>query len=192
MIQYGLGSDSVLAFEVVDIWSGNASGSIVTVDKDSHPDLFWALRGAGQNVGLVTAFHLKLQPAATVRHSEGRRARRALAWSSLERANSTTSRRAAVAGATAGAWPSRALSLVHRPSRARASAAGRAHAECDNRFRDGAAGPRPAGHPVASGRNALGSEHRQHDSFLRVGTPLPLPLPLLPCCVLPIPGFAAV
>lgn len=64
MIQYGLGSDNILAFEVVDIWSGNASGSIVTVDKDSHPDLFWALRGAGQNVGLVTAFHLKLQPAA--------------------------------------------------------------------------------------------------------------------------------
>jgi len=34
--------------------------SIQTVTKDSNPDIYWALRGGGNNFGIVTAFHLEL------------------------------------------------------------------------------------------------------------------------------------
>jgi FAD/FMN-containing dehydrogenase len=37
---YGLGADNVLQMEVV-----TPEGKILTVNEDSSPDLFWALRG---------------------------------------------------------------------------------------------------------------------------------------------------
>lgn len=37
-----------------------ASGSIVTVSPTSHSDLWWGLRGAGHNFGIVTQFTLKI------------------------------------------------------------------------------------------------------------------------------------
>ncbi len=37
-----------------------ASGELVTANKNSHPDLFWALRGGGGNFGVVTSFKFKL------------------------------------------------------------------------------------------------------------------------------------
>ncbi|RPA91174.1 FAD-binding domain-containing protein [Choiromyces venosus 120613-1] len=40
-----------------------ASGEIVNVSKESNPDLFWALRGAGSSFGIVTTFKLKTYPA---------------------------------------------------------------------------------------------------------------------------------
>lgn len=43
--------DNVLDYEVV---LGN--GSIVTASPNSHPDLYWALRGGGSNFGIVTKF----------------------------------------------------------------------------------------------------------------------------------------
>ncbi|KAI8214233.1 Bifunctional solanapyrone synthase [Colletotrichum sp. SAR 10_76] len=43
--------DNVLDYEVV---LGN--GSIVTTSPNSHPDLYWALRGGGSNFGIVTKF----------------------------------------------------------------------------------------------------------------------------------------
>lgn len=53
--RYGWACDSVTAFEVV-----LPDASIQTVTKDSNPDLYWALRGGGNNFGIVTAFHMEL------------------------------------------------------------------------------------------------------------------------------------
>lgn len=33
-----------------------ANGSISNINYESHPDLFWALRGGGNNFGIVTRF----------------------------------------------------------------------------------------------------------------------------------------
>ncbi len=55
--KHGLTIDSVLAAEVV-----TASGDIVLADADHHPDLFWAVRGGGGNVGVVTRWKYQLHP----------------------------------------------------------------------------------------------------------------------------------
>lgn len=55
--KYGLAANSVLAAEVV-----TADGRHVRTDKDSEPDLFWAVRGGGGNFGAVTALELALYP----------------------------------------------------------------------------------------------------------------------------------
>ena len=51
----GLSIDNLLECEVV-----LASGEVVTANKDSHPDLFWALQGGGGNFGVVISFKFKL------------------------------------------------------------------------------------------------------------------------------------
>ena len=55
--KHGLTIDSVLAAEIV-----TADGSIRTIDADSDPDLFWAIRGAGANFGVVTRIKYALNP----------------------------------------------------------------------------------------------------------------------------------
>jgi FAD/FMN-containing dehydrogenase len=55
--QHGLACDNVVAFEVV-----TAAGEVVRASADSHPDLYWALRGGGGNFGVVTAFEFDLHP----------------------------------------------------------------------------------------------------------------------------------
>lgn len=54
----GYAIDHLLAFELV-----TADGSVLDVSATSHPDLFWAMRGAGPNFGVITALKLQLHPA---------------------------------------------------------------------------------------------------------------------------------
>lgn len=39
-----------------------ADGSVLEVSEHSHPDLFWGIRGAGQNFGIVTSATYELHP----------------------------------------------------------------------------------------------------------------------------------
>ncbi|GII55981.1 hypothetical protein Pth03_43700 [Planotetraspora thailandica] len=51
---YGLTIDHLKGADVV-----LADGSLVRADAEQHPDLFWALRGAGANMGIVTSFDIE-------------------------------------------------------------------------------------------------------------------------------------
>jgi FAD/FMN-containing dehydrogenase len=51
---YGLTIDHVRAAEVV-----LADGRVVRTDAEHEPELFWAVRGAGAGVGIVTAFEIE-------------------------------------------------------------------------------------------------------------------------------------
>lgn len=42
-----------------------ADGTTVTVSETSHPDLFWAMKGAGHNFGIVTSMEVKVYPRDT-------------------------------------------------------------------------------------------------------------------------------
>jgi hypothetical protein len=55
--KHGLSLDNLLAAEVV-----TADGEMVRASAEEHPDLFWALRGAGANFGVVTSFEYRLHP----------------------------------------------------------------------------------------------------------------------------------
>jgi FAD/FMN-containing dehydrogenase len=57
MRTFGLTLDNLLAVELV-----TADGRIVRASSDEHPDLFWGLRGAGPNFGIVTSFEFRLHP----------------------------------------------------------------------------------------------------------------------------------
>lgn len=57
----GFSSDHVRSFEVVT----RADGPI-TVSRDSHPDLYWAMRGGKVGFGVVTAVTVELLPFAEI------------------------------------------------------------------------------------------------------------------------------
>jgi FAD/FMN-containing dehydrogenase len=59
--RHGLALDSMVGAEVV-----TADGALVRASSDEHPDLFWALRGGGGNVGVVTTFEFVAQPTTEV------------------------------------------------------------------------------------------------------------------------------
>jgi hypothetical protein len=72
--RYGWALDGVRNYELV-----TADGEILQVNLDSYPDLYWALRGGGNNFGIVTAFDLETFPqgemwggvlVATIDHNE--------------------------------------------------------------------------------------------------------------------------
>ena len=59
--KYGLTIDNLLAAEIV-----TAEGQLLYVDDNSHPDLFWAIRGGGGNFGVVTRFKFRLHNVDTI------------------------------------------------------------------------------------------------------------------------------
>lgn len=64
--QFGLTCDSVKSIKLVD-----AKGRIIEATNDTHPDLFWALRGAGNgSYGIVLGFTFKIHYVPVVTYYE--------------------------------------------------------------------------------------------------------------------------
>jgi FAD/FMN-containing dehydrogenase len=59
--KHGLTIDSLLAAELV-----TADGQLLRVDGETHPELFWAIRGGGGNFGVATRFQYRLHPVDQV------------------------------------------------------------------------------------------------------------------------------
>jgi FAD/FMN-containing dehydrogenase len=57
--QFGLASDNVATYTLV-----TAEGQVIRASTDTHPDLFWGLRGGGGNFGVVTEFEFRLHPTS--------------------------------------------------------------------------------------------------------------------------------
>lgn len=55
--QHGFGCDNIRSYQIV-----SADGKILEVNQKSYPDLYWALRGGGNNFGIVTRFDLDTVP----------------------------------------------------------------------------------------------------------------------------------
>ena len=55
--RHGLAIDNLLSVEMV-----HAVGSVVEVSEGQKPDLFWAVRGAGAQFGIVTRFTSRAHP----------------------------------------------------------------------------------------------------------------------------------
>ncbi len=55
--RHGLACNSIAAVELV-----TADGRLVRADRDTEPDLLWAVRGGGGNFGAITALELDLFP----------------------------------------------------------------------------------------------------------------------------------
>jgi FAD/FMN-containing dehydrogenase len=59
--KHGLTIDDLLAAELV-----TADGQLLHIDDQTHPDLFWAIRGGGGNFGVATRFQFRLHPVSTI------------------------------------------------------------------------------------------------------------------------------
>jgi FAD/FMN-containing dehydrogenase len=55
--RFGFSIDNLLGVELV-----TAAGRVVRASADENPELFWGMRGAGANFGVVTTFSFQLQP----------------------------------------------------------------------------------------------------------------------------------
>jgi hypothetical protein len=58
---HGMVVDNLVSVRIV-----LANGSIVKASETQNPDLFWAIRGAGHNFGVVVEFEYKLHPQGDV------------------------------------------------------------------------------------------------------------------------------
>jgi FAD/FMN-containing dehydrogenase len=67
----GLAVDNVVNYEVVI-----ANGTVINANRRNHPNLFWALKGGGNNFGVVTHYDLRTFPTngtiygGNIRHPE--------------------------------------------------------------------------------------------------------------------------
>ena len=59
--QYGWAANNIVAFEVV-----LANATIVTASNTSHADLYEALKGGGNNYGIVTSYIMVAHPMGQV------------------------------------------------------------------------------------------------------------------------------
>jgi len=59
--KHGLACDNVLSVDIV-----TADGKLRTASASDHADLYWAVRGGGANVGVVTSFEYRLHPVGPV------------------------------------------------------------------------------------------------------------------------------
>ncbi len=59
--RYGLACERVIAFDVV-----TADGRLVRADRDTEPDLFWALRGGGGSYAAIVSLEMELVPVPAV------------------------------------------------------------------------------------------------------------------------------
>jgi FAD/FMN-containing dehydrogenase len=61
MGKHGAVCDNLLSVELI-----SAEGEILTASEETNPELFWAVRGAGANFGVVTSFRYRLHPLPEV------------------------------------------------------------------------------------------------------------------------------
>src|ERR687886_833761 len=59
--KHGLALDNLLSVDIV-----TADGSLLTASPAEHPDLFWGVRGAGPNFGVVVSFEFRVHPVGQV------------------------------------------------------------------------------------------------------------------------------
>jgi len=59
--KHGLTIDDLLAADVV-----TADGEVLRADAETHPDLFWAIRGGGGNFGVATRFQYRLHDVGKI------------------------------------------------------------------------------------------------------------------------------
>ena len=62
----GFGSDNIVSARLI-----TASGKLLDVDEDTHPDLLWAIRGAGQFFGLITQLTVRTYPLSLLSNDKG-------------------------------------------------------------------------------------------------------------------------
>jgi FAD/FMN-containing dehydrogenase len=58
---HGLTIDDLLGAEIV-----TADGDVLQIDDESHPELFWAIRGGGGNFGVATRFTFRLHELPSI------------------------------------------------------------------------------------------------------------------------------
>jgi FAD/FMN-containing dehydrogenase len=61
MGKYGMAVDNLVSAQVV-----TADAQVLTASKEHNPDLYWAIRGGGGNLGVVTSFEYVLHPIGMV------------------------------------------------------------------------------------------------------------------------------
>src|SRR5205814_9951957 len=61
MRKHGLTIDQLLGVDMI-----TADGEFVRASATENPDLFWGIRGAGSNFGIVTAFEFRLNPVGPI------------------------------------------------------------------------------------------------------------------------------